>query len=283
MSRIWRGRHPQWSKFERLGGVRSGDRSAQLGRPVGGKRVVATGAEWAPEAVGGREGTRGVFLVSMQLWSMATIDSLPLFPLDLVLYPGERIPLHIFEDRYKELTQYCLDHDVAFGITRSEGEAMADVGTTARIQEVLTQYEDDRLDIQVMGEERFRIVEVHDEKSYYTADVVLVEDDSEPPNPSLKERVITQHMKLLELAGRTVRPDLYKDVDTLSYILAKNAALSKEQKQELLGITSENERMQYLIEHFEALIPRVEQKEDVHRRIRSNGHFKDFPPESDRN
>lgn len=213
--------------------------------------------------------------------SMATIDSLPLFPLDLVLYPNERIPLHIFEERYKDLTEYCLDHDVAFGIIRAENETLSEVGTTARIQEVLTQYEDDRLDIEVVGEERFRVLEVHNEKSYRTADVALVDDEQEAPDPGLRERVITQHMKLLELAGRTVRPDLYKDEEMLSYVLAKNAALSKKQKQELLGFTSENERLRYLIDHFEALIPRVEQKEDVHRRIRSNGHFKDFPPESD--
>lgn len=212
---------------------------------------------------------------------MATIDSLPLFPLDLILYPGERIPLHIFEPRYKELTAYCLDHDVAFGIVWVESETVADIGTTARIREVLTEYDDNRLDIEVTGEERFRVLEIHDEKSYYTADVTLLEDDDESLDQGLRERVITQHMKLLELAGRTVRPDLYTDEETLSYVLAKNAALSKEQKQELLGFTSENKRIRYLIDHFEALIPRVEQKEDVHRRIRSNGHFKNFPPETD--
>lgn len=210
---------------------------------------------------------------------MASIDSLPLFPLDLVLYPGERLPLHIFEERYKELTRYCLDHDVAFGIIRAEDDTMAEVGTTARIMEVATQYEDGRLDIEVKGEERFRLLEIYDEKSYFTGDVVLVEDEDVTIDPNLSERVITQHMKLLELAGRTVRPDLYEDVEVLSYLLAQNAALDEEQKQELLRFTSETQRIQYLIEHFESLIPRVEKKEDVHRRIRSNGHFKDFPPE----
>lgn len=214
-------------------------------------------------------------------WSMATIDSLPLFPLDLVLYPGEQIPLHIFEERYKELAQYCLEHDVAFGVVWAEAEeTIADVGTTARIQEVLTRYEDDRLDIEIIGEERFQVLEVHDDKSYLTADVALIENEPVQLDPGLKERVITQHMRLLELAGRTVRPDLYKNVEGLSYVLAKNAALSKAQKQELLELNSEGERIRYLVDHFETLIPRVEQKEDVHRRIRSNGHFKDFPPES---
>jgi len=210
---------------------------------------------------------------------MALIDSLPLFPLDLVLYPNERLPLHIFEERYKDLTQYCLDHEVSFGIVRKDGDNLADVGTTAGIEEIVNRYEDGRLDIAVRGEERFRIRAVHDEKSYYTADVSLIEEEDESVDLDLKERVITQHMKLLELAGRTVRPDLYKNVEYLSYVLAQNAALDGEQKQELLEKTSENDRIRYLIRHFESLIPRVEQKEEVNRRIRSNGHFKDFPPE----
>lgn len=210
---------------------------------------------------------------------MASIDSLPLFPLNLVLYPGEELPLHIFEERYRDLVEYCLEHDVPFGIVRSEGESIADVGTTARIHEIVTRYDDGRMDIVVEGEERFQLVETHDEKSYTTADVALLEENGEGPDLNLKERVITQHMKLLELAGRTVRPDLYENVESLSYVLAQNAALGEEQKQELLELRSENERIEYLIRHFESLIPRVEQKEDVHRRIRSNGHFKDFPPE----
>jgi ATP-dependent Lon protease len=86
-------------------------------------------------------------------------------------------------------------------------------------------------------------------------------------------------MKLLELAGRTVRPDLYENVDRLSFVLAQNSALDGEQKQELLEYTTENERIRSLIHHFESIIPRIKQQEGVKRRIRSNGHFKDFPPE----
>lgn len=212
---------------------------------------------------------------------MASIDSLPLFPLDLVLYPGEELPLHIFEDRYRALIHFCLDHDVSFGVVRSDEdeEGIAEIGTTARIQEVVAQYDDGRMDVLVQGEERFRITEIHDEKFYYTADVTLLEDTGEALDFGLKERVITQHMKLLELVGRTVRPDLYEHVDSLSFVLAQNAALDEEQKQDVLELTSEGERIRYLIRHFKSLIPQVERKEDVHRRIRSNGHFQDFPPE----
>jgi len=211
---------------------------------------------------------------------MDSIDSLPLFPLSLVLYPGEQLSLHIFEERYKDLTAYCLEHDVPFGIVRAGDDAWADVGTTARIDRVVKQYEDGRSDIVVQGEERFRIEAVHDgQASYYTADVMLVTDEDTGVDLDLKERVITQHMKLLELAGRTVRPDLYEDVDRLSFVLAQNGALDGEQKQELLEFRTESERIRYLIHHFESIIPRIEQQEGVQRRIRSNGHFKDFPPE----
>jgi ATP-dependent Lon protease len=210
---------------------------------------------------------------------MDSIDALPLFPLSLVLYPGEQLSLHIFEERYKDLTAYCLEHDVPFGIVRVEDEEWADVGTTARIEQVAKRYEDGRADIIVQGEERFRIQDVHERFSYYTADVTLLEDEDTSIDLELKERVITQHMKLLELAGRTVRPDLYEDVDRLSFVLAQNGALDGSQKQELLEHTTENERIRYLIHHFESVIPRIEQQEGVQRRIRSNGHFKDFPPE----
>jgi ATP-dependent Lon protease len=210
---------------------------------------------------------------------MDSIDALPLFPLSLVLYPGEQLSLHIFEERYKDLTAYCLEHDVPFGIVRVEDEEWADVGTTARIEQIAKRYEDGRMDIIVRGEERFRIEDVHERFSYYTADVTLLEDEDTSVDLELKERVITQHMKLLELAGRTVRPDLYENVDRLSFVLAQNGALDGSQKQELLERTTENERIRYLIHHFESVIPRIEQQEGVQRRIRSNGHFKDFPPE----
>jgi len=211
---------------------------------------------------------------------MNSIDSLPLFPLSLVLYPNESLSLHIFEERYRDLTAYCLEHDVAFGVLRVEDEAWAEVGTTAGIERVAKRYDDGRSDIVVQGDERFRIEAVNDDQaSYYTADVTLLEDEDTAVDLDLKERVITQHMKLLELAGRTVRPDLYEDVERLSFVLAQNGALDGAQKQELLEHTSENERIRYLIRHFESIIPRIEEREGVQRRIRSNGHFKDFPPE----
>ena len=210
---------------------------------------------------------------------MPILRSLPLFPLGLVLYPNERLPLHIFEPRYKEMVAYCEEEEAPFGIVLFDEGSMARVGCTARIDRTLNRYDDGRLDILVQGEERFRVLAVYDEAAYITADVEPISEPEQQPERALRERAITQHMKLLELAGRTVRPSLYQGVREVSYVLAHNAGLSPEQKQAVLELVTENERIAYLIEHFEGLIPRVEQIEEVRRKIQSNGHMKDFPPE----
>ena len=210
---------------------------------------------------------------------MPILRSLPLFPLGLVLYPNERLPLHIFEPRYKEMVAYCEEEEAPFGIVLFDEGSMARVGCTARIDRTLNRYDDGRLDILVQGEERFRVLAVYDEAAYITADVEPISEPEQRPERALRERAITQHMKLLELAGRTVRPSLYQGVREVSYVLAHNAGLSPEQKQAVLELVTENERIAYLIEHFEGLIPRVEQIEEVRRKIQSNGHMKDFPPE----
>lgn len=208
---------------------------------------------------------------------MSVIRSLPLFPLELVLYPRERLPLHIFEPRYKEMAQYCMREDRPFGVVLSEDEEIEEVGTTARIARVINRYDDGRMDLLVVGQKRFRIDQIYEERSYLTADVETLEETEEPVERGMRERAITQHMKLLELVGHTVRPSLYENVDRLSYLLAQNAGLEAQQKQRVLEMPSENERIAYLVRHFESLIPRVEEQESVRRRIQSDGHFKDFP------
>ena len=85
-------------------------------------------------------------------------------------------------------------------------------------------------------------------------------------------------MKLLELANRRVRPSIYEDVECLSYLIARNAGLDLRQKQEVLEIPRESQRISYLVSHMEQFIPRVEQMESLRSRIQSNGHFEEFPP-----
>ena len=211
----------------------------------------------------------------------AVIRSLPLFPLDVVLFPHERLPLHIFEERYKAMMQYCTTEDEPFGVILSEEDEdqLAEVGCTARVDRVLERYEDGRLNIMCRGEERFRLLQLYFEEEYPTADVERWTEHEPAVSSTLKQRVITQHMKLLEIVGRQVRPSLYEDVPVLSYSLAQNAGLSLHQKQEVLELPTEEERVHYLVEHLQRFLPEIEEQEALRRRIQSNGHFKDFPPE----
>ncbi len=210
---------------------------------------------------------------------MTDSSTIPLFPLSLVLYPSERLPLHVFESRYKKMAGICLSYNSPFGVLCQQGDKLATVGCTARIARVVRRYRDGRLDIVVGGEERFRVLTMHDYKPYLTAKVEFLREVKCHVTHAKIERVITQHMRLLEFAGRTVRPRMYESDSPVSFIIAHNAGLSLDQEQEILELHDEEERVEYLIDHISSLLFRLQRTGDLHRRLRSNGHFKDFPPE----
>ncbi|WP_457651323.1 LON peptidase substrate-binding domain-containing protein [Rhodocaloribacter sp.] len=212
---------------------------------------------------------------------MPLISSMPLFPLGVVFFPEEKLPLHIFEPRYKEMFNFCLESGRTFGIVLFREGEMAEVGCEARITRVLKRYEDGRMDVEVEGMRRFRIAEIHRDRAYLTADVETLDDSDARVAKNLRERLITQHLKLLELAGRVVRPTQYQSVRHVSFLIAHNAGLTLEQKLEVLKLDTENERIAFLVRHLSAFLPRVEKVESFRRKVRSNGHIRDFPPAAD--
>ena len=207
-------------------------------------------------------------------------EAIPLFPLELVLYPEEHLPLHIFEPRYREMVEFCLSRKRPFGIVLSQDGTLSEVGCAASIVEVQQQYADGRKDIVVQGEFRFRILGVANEHAFLTADIIAVQDEDTSVDVFVRERVIAQHIKLLELAGRMPAPTQYQDRPFLSYFIAHNTGLTVEQKQAVLELTSEVDRLKYLISHLEKFIPMVEEVETLRSKVRSNGHFRDFPPDA---
>lgn len=206
-------------------------------------------------------------------------NPLPLFPLGIVLFPDEVVPLHIFEERYKQLVADCVSGDTPFGVVFYEGGKLSEVGCAASIAGIERTYDDGRLDINVVGQDRFRVNSITDDGSYMLSDVEWLSDSAESPDGRTIQRLIAQHMKLLELAGRTVRPEFYEGVGSLSFRLGRNAGLELSQKQDLLEARSEPDRVELLVGHLEQFIPKVERFEVVRQKVRSNGHFSDFPPE----
>ena len=200
------------------------------------------------------------------------MDSLlPLFPLDVVLFPGLPLPLHIFEPRYKEMIGNCLAQSKAFGVVRSVEQGLAEVGCTAEIVTVVNRYADGRLDIVAQGRERFQILNVNQEVSFLRAEVLVFEDEPGTPTGADAARAVALHSEILGLAGAS--QDLTgNDPSTLSFYLAGSLPLDLDFKQELLALRSESTRISALVQYFETILPSLRRATQARKKAGGNGH-----------
>ena len=173
------------------------------------------------------------------------LSELGLFPLGIVLLPGQRIPLHIFEQRYRELIGECLAEQREFGLILADDAGLRSVGTKAKVAEVLERFEDGRLDIVVEGGERFRLLELTEGRSFHTARVDPFEEEAESPSDDGTKRAMRLFHELKNLVGSDVDEP---EADTLlSFALAARVDFGPEAKQELLEISSERRRLALVI------------------------------------
>ena len=198
------------------------------------------------------------------------VSELGLFPLPLVLLPTERVPLHIFEERYRELIGECLDAGSEFGFVYADDDGVRDVGTRARVTEVLSRLADGRMDILVEGGGRFRLIELTTGRSFHTGVVSPVEDDDDPARRESVERALGLFDDLRELTGSDVDvPDA--DTTQLSYALAARVEFAPGDKLELLKAVSERNRMEQLCELLEGAIETARRVRGAAERAATNG------------
>ncbi|HVU76401.1 MAG TPA: LON peptidase substrate-binding domain-containing protein [Gaiellaceae bacterium] len=196
---------------------------------------------------------------------------LGLFPLPLVLVPTERIPLHIFEPRYRELIGECLDTDGEFGLVLATGDgAVHEIGTRARVASVLEELPDGRMNIVVEGGDRFRLLELTRGRSYQTGVVEPVEDEDEQVPPVAVERALEVFRELAEAAESEVDVPDPASPD-LVWELAARVDFGLEPKQEILSSTSPVTRMRRLIELLEASLEAVRLEHTLRDRAGRNG------------
>lgn len=200
------------------------------------------------------------------------LDSLiALFPLDVVLFPGTPLPLHIFEPRYKEMIGECLAQQRSFGVVRALEQGMAEVGCTAEIVTVVKEYPDGRLDLVTEGRKRFQVVRVNQERSFLQAEIVLLDDEPETLVAENKSRAIDLHAELLAIVGAA--QDLSAaDPKFLSFYLAGSLPLDLDFKQNLLSLRSESERLRLLVDYFETVIPKLQRAASARQKAGGNGH-----------
>jgi Lon protease-like protein len=201
---------------------------------------------------------------------------LPLFPLDVVLFPGSTLPLHIFEPRYKEMIAECLAQHRTFGVVRALEQGLAEIGCTAEIITVVKQYPDGRLDLLAEGRQRFELLRVNHERSFLQAEVLMIDDekiDDKPgtPPPADAARAVQLHAELLAIVG--TKPDLPTAGPTLlSFRLAGSAPLDLDFKQKLLSLRSEPERLTLFISYLETIIPNLRRAASAREKAGGNGH-----------
>jgi Lon protease-like protein len=193
-----------------------------------------------------------------------------LFPLELVLLPTERVPLHIFEDRYKELIGECLARDGEFGLVFADQHGIREIGTLAAVADVLERFPDGRLNIVVEGRERFRLVELTRGRSFQTAEIERVGDDEEAPEERDVERALEQFARLRELTSSEV-DDPDPAAGFLSFQLAARVDFGAEVKQQLLEQRSEARRMHVLAELLENAVHTLALEQEVRDRASQNG------------
>ena len=201
---------------------------------------------------------------------------LPLFPLNLVVFPGEELNLHIFEPRYKQLINDCLKEKSTFGIP-SHVINKIEYGTEVKITSLEKTYSDGRMDIKTLGVSEFKVVEFHNPMSgkLYSGgvvDIIEIADDADPKFES----------KILEKAHDLFRWLQVEDEIDLSgkniYQFIHKIGLKPEEEYQLLKTTSESLRQRYIYDHLVKILPALERAEKAKEKIRMNGHFKHLDP-----
>jgi len=198
------------------------------------------------------------------------MTELGLFPLGIVLLPTEQLPLHIFEERYKELIGECLDQNGEFGLVYADDDGLRDLGTRARVVEVLTRFEDGRLNILVEGGERFRLTELTDGRSFNTGLVAPIADADDPAGPAAVDEALRLFGLLRELTDSEVDPP-DRDDRQLSFALAGKVELPADDKLGLLGATSERLRMELVQELLATAVLTAQRVRRAAERASSNG------------
>ena len=202
---------------------------------------------------------------------------LPLFPLQSVFFPGETVPLHIFEERYKQLINDCRDEAITFGIPVFINNTV-EYGTEVQLVEVVNTYDSGEMDVVCIARQVFKILTFDNEMEgkLYAGGIVEFLDSNNDAEPSLRQEVYNKMKKLYDLMSVQF-PSIPLDKFN-SYAFGHKMGLSFEQEYELLKLSNETQRLQYIATHLDTTTTVLEQINRTKAVIEMNGHFKNFDP-----
>jgi uncharacterized protein len=209
--------------------------------------------------------------------SESMTNFVPIFPLSIVVYPGEQLNLHIFEPRYKQLIQECYREKKLFGIPAIINDQVQDYGTLVRIKEITATHDNGEMDIKTEGDKVFRILEVIKEipDKLYSGAIVNYPQNHEHGSPEVMRKLVNTVRELYKLLN--VEKDFKKSDEELTiYDIAHHVGMSLQEEYELLGLMHERQRQEYLKRHLSKVIPMLAEMEKLKEKVKLNGHFKNL-------
>jgi len=208
------------------------------------------------------------------------LADIPLFPLNVVLMPGTPLPLHIFEDRYKQMVNECLDAETEFGMIFADESGTRQVGCTARIVDLVERYDDGRLVILVEGSQRFKLNNVLSGKPYYVGDIEYLEDGPQEDVSALAEECVVLLERVVAAATEgSVDIEIEQPYLNLSFIIAGRIEFDLETRQQILELSTEKERLIKVKELLTEAAERLERDKAARKIAETNGHLRgDWKP-----
>jgi Lon protease-like protein len=202
---------------------------------------------------------------------------IPIFPLGIVVYPGEDLNLHIFEPKYKQLINECHANKKPFGIPTVIDKKMQDYGSLVQITELSKVYDNGEMDIKTRGEKVFRILEIIREvpEKLYSGAIVNYPETHEKGNQEVMKKVMNSIRDLHKLL-KVKKDFIKKDGELTCYDVAHHIGLSLEEEYELLHLLDERQRQEYVKRHLAKVIPIIAGLEQMKEKIKMNGHFKNL-------
>ena len=202
---------------------------------------------------------------------------IPIFPLAIVVFPGEQLNLHIFEPRYRQLINECFATKKPFGIPAVIDDKINEMGTLVQVKEISQVYEDGKMDIKTEGLQVFRMLEAIHElpDKLYSGAIVNYPDNNEKGNRILMNGIvkgIKELHKLLNIEKKFAKPD----EELWSYDVAHHAGMSLQEEYELLELLNELQRQEYLKRHLTKVLPVLAEMEMLKEKVKLNGHFKNL-------
>jgi Lon protease-like protein len=194
----------------------------------------------------------------------------PLFPLELVALPTEAVPLHIFEERYKTMVSVCIAEDREFGIVWLAEDGLREIGCACRVEEVLEQLDDGRLNILARGTRALRVIERQGHLAYPAGLVELVSDVEEEPDEELAAETRSVYGELVKLATEH-EPGPEDLAEMGAFAMVATVEFGLDTKQGLLELRSENARLGLALRLFRAATKRLEFVDRAQVRAKSNG------------